>query len=126
MTVAQRSRAHDMIARKGQTLTISRQADGGYNPATGSSTVSPTTQTGKGVIFPFGVGLRNMAGTTVTSEDRQCILSGLTTSGTALAPPKVNDTVTDSNAVVWTVTEVSPLAPAGMSIIYELTLRGAS
>jgi hypothetical protein len=60
----------------------------------------------------------------IPSTDRQCILSALTTAGAALTAPKVNDTVTDINGATYNVQAVSPLAPDGLAIIYELTLRG--
>ena len=126
MTVAQRSRADDMIERKGQTVTLTRQASGSYSPATGAAAVTTSTQTGKGVILPFAQGIRKMAGSDVTAADRQCILSGLKSDGTALSEPKVGDKLTDANSVAYTITEVSPLEPAGLAIIYDLTIRSAT
>lgn len=46
MTVAQRSTANRLIADKGQTVTLTRRASGAYNPATGTSAITTTTQTG--------------------------------------------------------------------------------
>jgi hypothetical protein len=126
MTTAQRLSADRMIEAKGQAVTLTRRASGSYNPATGAASVTTTTQTGKGVILPFAQGIRKAPGTTVLATDRQCLLSALKSDGTALTAPQVDDTLTDSNGDVWAVTEVSPLAPAGLDIIYELTLRGAA
>lgn len=126
MTAAQRTSADRMIAAKGQAVTLTRRSAGAYNTATGAATVTTSTQTGKGVILPFGPGLRNQSGSAITADDRQCLLAALNTAGTALTEPKVNDELTDANSVKYTVTEVSPLAPAGLSIIYELTIRGAA
>lgn len=126
MTVAQRLSANNLIDDKGQTVTLTRRTAGAYNPATGTSAVVETTQTGKGVILPFGPGLRNQSGSTITADDRQCYLSALNSAGAALTEPKVNDTLTDANSYVWTIVEVAPLAPAGLKIMYELTLRGAA
>ncbi len=124
MTTAQRSRAHDMIARNGQAVTLTRRASGTYNPATGTAAITTTTQTGKGVIFPFSAGLRKMAGTNIPASDQQCILSALNSAGAALTAPQVDDTLTDANGQVYTITEVAAIKPAGLSIIYELTVRG--
>lgn len=126
MTAAQRLSADAMIEAKGQAVTLTRQEAGSYDPATGTSSVTETTQTGKGVILPFGPGLRKMAGTNITADDRQCILSGLNASGGALTAPKVGDTLTDAAGLVYEITETAPLAPAGLSIIYELTVRAAA
>lgn len=126
MTAAQRSTADRMIAAKGQTVTLTRQASGAYDPATGTAAVTTATQTGKGVILPFGPGLRKQDGTTITGDDRLCYLSALTLAGGSLTVPEVNDTLADANSVDWTITEVSEIAPAGLPIVYELTIRGAA
>lgn len=126
MTVAQRSQAADMIAAKGQTVTLTRNASGAYNPATGTASVSTSTQTGKGVILPFGQGIRKRADSNVTQADRWCILSGLNSAGAALTEPRVDDKLTDAAGNAYTITEVSPLEPAGLAIIYELTIRSAT
>lgn len=123
MTALQRTSANRMIAAKGQTVTLTRRAAGAYNPATATSAITETTQTGKGVILPFASGLRKMAGTTIPASDQQCYLSALNSAGAALTAPQVDDTLTDANAQVYTITEVAPLSPAGLSIIYELTVR---
>ena len=125
MTAAQRLSADRMIAAKGQTVTLTRRSAGAYSPATGAATITTSTQTGKGVILPFGQGIRKRADSNVTSADRLCYLSGLNSAGTALTEPKVDDTLTDANGAVYSVTEVSPLEPAGLPIMFELTIRSA-
>lgn len=124
MTTAQRTRAYDMIAAKGQTVTLTRRASGAYNSATGTAAITTSTQTGKGVILDFGAGLRKLAGANIAAADRQCILGALNTSGAALTRPAVDDTLTDAAGNVFTVTAVSELSPAGTDIIYDLTVRG--
>ena len=126
MTIAQRTTANRLIADKGQTVTLTRRASGAYNTATGTSAIATTTQTGKGVILPFAQGIRKQSGSNVTAADRLCLLSGLTSAGAALTEPKVDDTLTDAGGAVYTITEVSPLEPAGLAIIYELTVRAAT
>lgn len=126
MTAAQRLSADRLIEAKGQTVTLTRRAAGGYDPSTGTASVTTSTQTGKGVILPFGAGIRKLSGGDVTAADRQCILSGLNSAGGVLNEPKVGDTLTDANSVAYTITEVSPLEPAGLAIIYELTVRAAT
>ena len=101
-----------MIAAKGQAVTLTRRASGAYNPATGTAAVTTSTQTGKGVILPFGQGIRKRADSNVTTADRLCYLSGLNASGAALTEPKVDDTLTDAQGASYSITEVSPLEPA--------------
>lgn len=122
MTVAQRSSAHDLIAAKGQAVTLTRQAAGTYDPATGAAAITTSTQAGKGVILPLSPMRKN--GDSIVEGDQAMLLSGLNAAGTALTAPKVSDTVTDSNSKVWTLIGIEPLAPAGLSIIYDCVIRG--
>ncbi len=124
MTATDRLSAATSIGEDGQTVTITRQASGTYDPATATAAITETEQTAKAVIFPFGPGLRNQAGSTITADDQQCLLSALTTAGAVLTAPKVNDVLTDANGDKWTITEVSPLAPAGLTIMYDLKIEG--
>lgn len=123
MTIAQRATAARLIAAKGQVVTLTRRAAGAYNTATGAAAIVSTTQAGKGVILPFATGLRKMAGTNIPATDRQCLLSALTTTGSALTAPKVDDTLTDAGGRVYTVVDVGALAPDGVTSLYELTVR---
>lgn len=122
MTVAQRSRAHDLIAAKGQAVTLTRRASGAYDPATGQAAITTTTQAGKGVILPLAPMRKN--GDSIVEGDQQLLLSGLNAAGAALTAPKVNDTVTDKNSKVWTLIAIEPLSPAGLSIIFDCVIRG--
>lgn len=122
MTVAQRSRAADLIASKGQSVTLTRRAAGAYDPATGSATITETTQTVSGAILPLSA-FAKQAGNVVTG-DQQLLLAGETTAGVALNPePKVDDTVTDAGGAVWSIIAVEPLSPAGTEIIFDCIVR---
>lgn len=125
MTAAQRLSADSMIEAKGQAVTLTRHAEGAYNPATATAAITTSTQTGKGVILPFGQGARYQAGSNVIAADKLCYLSALTSSGSVVTAPQVGDTITDANSVVYEITEVAPLAPAGLTIIYEIKMRAA-
>jgi len=114
-----------MIEDKGQTVTLTRRTSGAYDPATGSSTIVETVQTGKGVILDFATGLRKMAGSNIAAADRQCLLSALNSAGAALTRPAVDDTLTDAAGNAFTITEVSELSPAGTDILYTLTVKAA-
>jgi len=126
MSASNRTVANRMIADKGQTVTLTREVSGTYDPTTGTSAITTSTQTGKGVILPFSAGLRKLAGTNIAIGDKQCLLSALKTDGSALTAPVVGDTLTDSNSVVYEIVEVNPLEPAGLRIFYDLTLRAAA
>ncbi len=124
MTALKRITANRMIAANGQTVTLTRRAAGAYNPATGSAAaITPTTQTGKGVILPLAPMRKN--GDSIVEGDQQLLLSALTSTGGVLALPHVNDTVTLADASVLTIIAVEPLTPAGLDILYDCIVRRA-
>lgn len=125
MTASQRSRAAQMIAAKGQTVTLTRRAAGSYNPATGAAAITTTTQIGKGVILPLSA-YRKASDAIVVEGDRQLLLSALSTAGAAISAPNVDDTVTLADGSVSSIVAVDPLAPAGMDLIYDVTIRRAA
>lgn len=124
MTIAQRSSADRMIAAKGQTVTLTRQASGSYDTATGTAAITTTTQTGKGVILPLA-GYRKAQGN-IVAGDETLLLSGLNTAGAALTAPHVDDSVTDAGGNVFHLVMVDPLHPAGLDIIFDCVIRRAA
>lgn len=121
-----RATADRLIEAQGQAVTLTRRASGTYNPATGASAVTTSTQTGKGVILPLSAGFRHLGGTNIPAGSVQCLLSALNTAGAALTAPEVDDRLTDAAGKVWAITEVSPLEPAGTVYVYDLMLKAAA
>lgn len=124
MTAAQRLTADAMIAAKGQAVTLTRRSSGAYNPATGTAAVTTSTQTGKGVILPLA-GYRKVNGASVVAGDETLLLSGLNSLGAVLTMPVVGDYVTGADSAVYVLTEIDPLRPAGLSIMYDCVIRRA-
>lgn len=110
--------ADRLITAKGQAVTLTRRAAGAYDPATSSAAITTSTQSGKGVILPYATGLRKIAGTNIPATDCQCLLSAV-----GITAPKVDDTLTDAAGKVWSIVEVSTLAPDGTAALYDLTVR---
>jgi hypothetical protein len=113
------------LADDGMTVTLTRHVAGAYDPATGTSTITPTTSSVSGAVFPFSTGLRKMAGTNIVEGDQQLILAALTTAGAVVTPPQVGDTVTIGSKV-HEIVDVAPLSPGGTDLIYTCTIRGAA
>jgi hypothetical protein len=126
MTVAQRATAARMIASKGQTVTIEHTAPGGYDPATGTMGGAVISTQGKAVIFPFSTGLRMAPNSSITTGTEQCYLSGLAVDGSPMPEPAVDDVLIDAAGVRHTISDVAPLSPAGLDIIYDLTITGGA
>lgn len=116
--------ANKMLKGKGQTIILSRNSVGAYDPTTGESTITVTTQTGYGAIFDYSD--RNIDGELILSGDKQLILSAVNSTGTALTAPEVNDTVTDVGSVVRTITRIKAVSPAGTTVLFECNLRGVA
>lgn len=125
MTAANRSTADRLLVSKGQAVTITRRTAGAYDPATGSATVTETTQSGHGVFLPLSP-FRKSQDSLIAEGDQQLLLSALNASGSALTAPHVDDTVTDANSVVWSIIAVDPLSPDGTDALYDCIARRAA
>jgi hypothetical protein len=121
MTAAAALTADRLIDAKGQAVTLTRRTSGAYNTATGAAAITTTTQTGKGVILPFATGLRKIAGTNIPATECQCLLSAV-----GITAPEVDDTLTDAAGTVWSIVEVTTLAPAGEALLHDLTVRASA
>lgn len=113
--------ANKMLKGKGQSLTLTRQTAGAYNTSLGAATVTTTTQAAYGAVFEYGY--ENIDGTLIKAGDKQLLLSALNTSGASLTAPALNDTVT-IGGVVYTITQIKPMSPAGTVVMYDCNLRG--
>lgn len=124
MTVAQRSRAADMIARKGQVVTIEGALSSTYDPATGTVTTSAFSATASAVILPLSE-FRKANNALVKEGDEQMLLAGLDTDGAVLPQPPIDSAITLAGGAVRSLIAVSPLDPDGDgSIIYDCVVRG--
>ena len=112
--------ANRLLKGKGQEITLTRQAAGAYNVATGTAAVTTTAQTAYGAMFEYGD--KNIDGTLIKEGDKQLLLSALNSTGTALVAPALNDTVT-INTVVYTVVRIKPLSPAGTTVLFDCNIR---
>jgi len=122
MTTAQRSAAYQMIAARGQTVTLTRKAGGAYDPATGTAPITETTQIGKGVILPLS-GYRRFDGTSIVAGDETLLMAAQNTTGGAITDPVPGDAVT-LGVAEYTFVAVNPLRPAGLDIMFDCVVRG--
>lgn len=110
--------AATLIAAKGQPMTLTYHAVGGYDPATSTATVTDTTVTTTGVVFPLSRGLKHMPGSNIGIDDQQLLLPG------DITQPPIDTTVTFGGKS-YLILEVAPLAPAGEALIFDCMIRGA-
>lgn len=123
--MSQQSTAARMLAAKGQSVTLTYVGESVYDPATGETTsTAPDPETVSGAIFPLSPFVKSTGN--IVEGSQQLILSAINATGTAIAAPDVNGTVTDANADAWTITAVEPLAPAGDAILFDCVVRRAA
>lgn len=113
--------AFKLLKGKGQLITLTRQSAGTYSVSNATAAITATsTQTVYGAVFPYAD--KNIDGTLIKAGDKQLLLAAVSAAGAALTPPVLNDTVT-IDSVVYTITQIKPLSPAGTTVIYDCNIR---
>lgn len=115
-----------MLTRYGQSIVITTHSIGVYDPSTGASTDTTSTQSGIGVIFEWGqqgstpsYGRSMIPSTLIIEGDKQCYLSA-----TGITMPNINDTITDATGKVYRLKMIKELAPSGIAVLYECNICG--
>lgn len=112
-------RAADIIAEKGQAVTLSPHTAGSYDTATGGVTVTETPAVATtGVLLPLARGFAHRPDSNIRLGDLQLLLPG------DIAAPVLGAQATIGGKP-YTVIEVSPLAPGGTNLMYDCIVRGA-
>lgn len=106
-----------LLSRKGQSITLTLEAAGDYDPATSSATLTESMVTTVGVVLPIARGVRFASGSTIEAGDQQLLLPG------DIDEPALNTKAT-IGGTDYVIVEVSPLAPDGDALIYDCIIRG--
>ena len=123
--IATRSGAANVLANKGQTVTISGETSGTYDPSTGGVTGTAYSATAKAVLLPLSP-YRQANDTSVRAGDEQMLLAALDTSGDALTEPPLNSIVTLADGVTkYALVSIDPLHPDGTELLFDCVVRGA-
>lgn len=116
------STADKMLKGKGQSLTLTKNTAGTYNPATGGFTGAGTsTQTAYGAVFDYGA--KQIDGTLIKAGDKQLLLSAVKTDGAALTAPVLGDTVSIGGVTYTLVEPLKEVNPAGTVVLFDVNLR---
>lgn len=110
-----------LLTKFGRTVTLRKQTEGAYDPATSSATITTTDYTGHGALFDFNerqLGTTFAPGSTIQIGDKRLSLAP---SGITVAPVPNDLLIFGSDT--WSVINVKTLAPAGTVVMYELHLR---
>lgn len=109
-----------LLARFGQTVTLTVVSEGAYDPEAGAATNTSAAYTGKGL--PGSYAQRDINGTSIQATDVKLYLSPLQTSGAVMPTPATGDKMTVAS-VVYGVIDSRPMSPAGTVVLHEVQLR---
>lgn len=106
--------ASKLTAKYGQSVTVTRDVEGGFNPATGAVGTGTTT-TFTMNCYPYPYTNEEIDGTMIEMGDIRLITE-------MVQPPLVGDVVT-LDAKQYRVMNVSKLTAQGEDVAYQLQLR---
>lgn len=107
----------EILAEFGAETTLTKVTAGAYNPATGSAGETRTPRTVTAAVFDYET--KYIDGTLILSGDKQVFMSVVGNEA-----PKPGDLLAWMGKD-WRVITFKNLAPAGISVLYELQVRGA-
>lgn len=108
--------ADELLAEFGAAATLTRTTAGQYDPETGTSTPESTvTQAITAVCIDYEA--KFIDGTLIIRGDKQVFMSAK-----GVTPPAAGDKFTWP-AAEYSVIAATPLAPAGIVLLYELQVR---
>lgn len=107
----------EMLAEEGQTVTLEVTTVSGYTPGSGQATGTITGYATVGVLLPFSRGLRAMPGSGIDARDQQLLLAA------NVQAPTLNSRI-GVGGKVYAIIEVATLAPKGVPLYHDCTVRG--
>lgn len=108
------------MQNKGQSVTITKHTSGSYDPATGTTAITETSETAYGITLAYQA--VEVDGEVIKSTDLKLLLSTKKTDDTTLTEPQINDQVTVASGT-YTIKFVNHIAPSGDVIMYKCQLR---
>jgi hypothetical protein len=119
-----RDAARDLLAA-GAVVTLSWSIATAYDPANPSAPPSaPVAVQAAGVTLAYNLKqLGTQPDSLIRAGDKQLLLAALDVTGAALPEPPPDAQVTLADGSVWLVKNPQPLAPAGVPIMYDITIR---
>lgn len=121
-----RSRAADLLADKGQTVTIAAETAASYSTVTSTVSSTPYAATAKAVILPLSP-YRQQRDSNIRAGDEQMLLAALDTAGAALVAPPLNSIITLADgSTKYSLVAIDPLHPDGTNLLFDCVVRGHS
>lgn len=107
--------ADSLIRKFGTSVSMSRVTPGAYNPETGQTATTTTTQTVLAVVIDYPQ--KFIDGTLIRQGDRKALVSAVGSTA-----PIAGDTFTWGGSPL-VVVEAKTLGPAGTAVLYTLQVR---
>lgn len=108
--------ADTIIANFGVPVTVTTKGTPVYNVDTGTVVAPTTTETANGVVTNYDS--KDIDGSVILRGDKRLLLSPIGI--TAIKPNATISVLT----VTYTVVAVNEINPAGVSLVYDLQIRG--
>ena len=105
--------ADSLIAKYGQSATLSTDGAGAYNTSTGENVITTTNTTVNVAVFNYRKDAEKSAdGTLIEVGDKKIFVS-------SSVPPTVNDKLT-IGGIAYKIIGISEINPAGTNVTYEV------
>lgn len=100
------------VADKGQSITLTRNTPGTFNPATGAVTGDSTaTETVSAVVSDFRAD--QIDGSTIQRGDKQLLMTDA---------PNLDDSVT-IDSLEYQIVDINTISPGGTDVLYKVQVR---
>ena len=111
-----------IIKEKGQVIVITHTEEGAYDPSTGLSPSTTTSQKALAVLLDYGS--REIDGTIITIADKKLLVSPKKPDGTDLDQVYINDTAFVDGVNYTIKTPLVEIKPNGTAVVlYKLNVR---
>jgi hypothetical protein len=107
-----------LLEEFGMSVALKKSTTGAYNPSTSAAAV--TTSNKSVVAVELQIDKAKVNGSTIVATDRRFYMSA---NGGSVVP-EPNDIITLPTKEVLRVTDVLPLAPAGVAVLFDVYARG--
>lgn len=108
-----------LLARFGQSVTLTKPTTGAYDPALSAAPVTETTETRLAVLLDFdriNFGQTLQDGSRIQAGDRRCLM------GADGSEPTTLDFVT-VGGVKYPIKDIKIHSPAGTPVLYDMLIR---
>ena len=110
-----------MLEQHGQQITLKKNAQGSYDPATGTITTTATDYTVLGYFYDFSENMFD--GDSVQVGDRKCVLKETLVNGNTTPAPDADDYLVDADGSTMKVVRPMPIRSGGSSVCYLVHVR---